>query len=365
MRGNDGMKRWQWTLALTAVLTLLVSGCGPKSAEDVVADLGKRVEKMESYKGAGKMTLLTGEQPIEYSVEVWYKKPHFYRVSLTNAQKDIQQIVLRNDEGVFVLTPHLKKSFRFQSGWPQNQGQVYLMQTLAQSITDDQQRKFAPEKDAFTFEVAANYQNSSLARQKIRLSKGYAPQSVEVYDQSANKLVQMTFDTFEYDVSFDDRSFQMQENMMGWLHPELSGDQSMNDQSAQSSSTPTLQQQAEALPDQVSNEPFGVIEPTYAPEGVNKHGMQEFQMGEHRAVMLRYSGTYHYTLTETRPETRTVTAQQGRLVDLGHTLGVMLGEEQRTLTWTDEGVEYRLTTAELPEAEMIKVAQSVFGQIGK
>ena len=32
-------------------------------------------------------------------------------------QKDQSQIILRNEEGVFVLTPALNKSFRFQSDW--------------------------------------------------------------------------------------------------------------------------------------------------------------------------------------------------------------------------------------------------------
>ena len=39
-------------------------------------------------------------------------------------------IILRNSEGIYVLTPSLNKSFKFQSEWPYNSSQTYLLQTL-------------------------------------------------------------------------------------------------------------------------------------------------------------------------------------------------------------------------------------------
>lgn len=56
------------------------------------------------------MTMQTSSTPMEYDVEVWYEKPTNYRVALTSKQRGITQIILRNNEGVFVLTPHLKKA---------------------------------------------------------------------------------------------------------------------------------------------------------------------------------------------------------------------------------------------------------------
>ncbi len=375
MRGNGKMRRWPFVLVVALVTAVLLSGCGPKSVDDVMSDLSKRMEKMDSYKGNGKMTLMTGEKPLEYLVEVWYKQPNYYRIMLKNDEKNVTQIVLRNDEGVFVLTPHLNKTFRFQSNWPENQGQVYLMQTLVQSINDDQQRKFTDQKDSFIFDVAANYQNSMLARQKIQFLKdSYAPKTIEVFDKSSVKLVQMDFNTFEYDFKFDDRAFVTQKNMTGWLHPTLSSEDELHEKMADNT-TPTLAEtvgkevngtSVPAKPQpQPQSQSFGVIEPGYLPKGVVKRDMQEFQLGEHKAVMLRYSGDYHFTLTESQPQTTTVSALNGQLVDLGHTFAVLLGEEQKTLTWTEEGVEFKLTTANLAHDEMVKVAQSVMGQVGK
>ena len=80
------------------------------------------------------MTIETGNDPQEYQVEIWYKKPELYRVYLENPKKDQSQVILRNGNGVFVLTPSLNKSFRFHSDWPNNSSQVYLFESLVKDI---------------------------------------------------------------------------------------------------------------------------------------------------------------------------------------------------------------------------------------
>ncbi|UUZ90806.1 outer membrane lipoprotein carrier protein LolA [Paenibacillus sp. P25] len=213
------MRRLKWAVALLLCLTLVLSGCGlgKKDSGSVVKDLNGVVEKMQSYHGTGQMILRTGQEPQEYQVEVCYQAPAFYRIALTNDKKDITQIVLRNNDGVFVLTPHLNKSFRFQSDWPENQGQVYLYQSLVQSILKDNERQFTSDDKAYVFDVAGNYQNSSLARQKVWLNKKtYEPQKVEVSDANSNVVLVMNFDKFEFGTKFEKDYFDMRRNMTSW-----------------------------------------------------------------------------------------------------------------------------------------------------
>ncbi|HZG75114.1 MAG TPA: hypothetical protein VEZ72_04595 [Paenibacillus sp.] len=104
------MKRTKWiaALALMLAVAMLLAACGgAKDAAGVVSDIEKLSGKLESYHAEGTMVLNTGQEPQEYGVVVSYQKPEYYRIALTNEANDITQIVLRNDEGVFVLTPHL------------------------------------------------------------------------------------------------------------------------------------------------------------------------------------------------------------------------------------------------------------------
>ncbi|MEK3725838.1 outer membrane lipoprotein carrier protein LolA [Paenibacillus sp. FSL H8-0034] len=438
------MRRFTWVIALVVSLSLVLAGCGKKDAGAVVKDLDGVINKLDSYQGVGRMVLNTGQEPQEYQVEVWYQNPHYYRISLKNDKKDITQIVLRNDDGVFVLTPHLNKSFRFQSDWPENQGQVYLYQSLVQSIIMDKDRQFITDPNAYVFDVMANYQNGSLARQKIWLDKkNYSPKHVEVSDANANVMVIVDFSQFEFGKKFEKDSFDMQRNMTSWnlkslptaaaangtkaastgnnasagsgivssgavgssaavagtsdgsgkaagsttgaagqgttgaVSPGASSTASgtgtqantpgTNTNGTVSSTSPAgaAASTSTSAPAGAAQAQFGVIEPFYTPSGVKRQDMNEIKLGEEKAMMLRYSGKFNYTLVESRPQAQTVSALPGDIVDLGYTLAVITGGEKKMLTWTYDGVEFRLSTADLPMTEMIKVAQAVQGETGK
>lgn len=421
VRGDDLMRRITWVLAMMMSVMLLLAACGQKDASAVVKDLDHKMSKLQSYEGIGTMTLYSGQQPLEYQVEVRYQDPSYYRIQLTNTKKDIKQIVLRNDEGVFVLTPSLKKSFRFQSDWPDNQGQVYLYQTLIHSILQDNSRQFLTEGDSYVFEVAANYQTDALVKQKIWLDKGdYKPQQVQVTDSEARVVVEMKFTQFEFNKKFDKDAFDMQANMTASANIDPTplqedADEAVKDEKSktpskeeqdsedndkkdndkgskdtqgepdaatntkptdESTTEPTVGdelapgQDEEATQEAVTDDlgssagPFGIIKPSYDPEGVSLKDEQEVNSNNH-AVMLRYTGTYNYTIMESHQKDMEVGVVPGEYIDLGFTAGVLTGETQKTLTWMDEGIKYQIASADLPTEEMVKIAQSMVDQPGK
>jgi len=373
--------------AALVLLAAVLTGCGSKSAESVVKDLDKAMSKLESYRGSGKMVLHTGQQPLEYKVDVWYQKPHYYRIALTNAKRDVTQIVLRNDDGVFVLTPSLNKSFRFQSDWPENQGQVYLYQTLAKSILLDNSRQFAKQEDAYVFDVmASNYQNGSFARQKIWLDKdNFAPKHVEGTDASGNLMVEVDFDTFEFGAKFDKSAFDTEQNLsQGAGTTDAGKDGQAAEQPSGTGEAPASEEPA-ATEEPASDEPGAegedeapaaedepttaapseqqqqlvVLEPEVLPEGVVLKDVSEVRLGDKTGVMLRYTGTYDFTILETIQDAREAIAQEGIVLDLGFTVGHLSGYDVRTLAWSYDGVEFRLTSATLPDDEMVRIAQSM------
>jgi outer membrane lipoprotein-sorting protein len=260
------MRRITWIIALVVGVTVVLTGCGKKDAGSVVSDLDQLVGKMDSYQASGTMTLQTGQEPQDYQVEVWYKSKNYYRIALVNEKKDISQIVLRNDEGVFVLTPHLNKSFRFKSDWPENQGQVYLYQSLVQSIIADKARQFTVDNGAYVFDVTANYQNASnLSRQRIWLNKkNYAPQHVEVSDANANVKVIVDFKQFEFGKKFDKDSFDMKRNMTAWNM----NNSPANEQKVKENVDATNLDATAPAPDQSSS---GTVDPTAMDKTGGRH----------------------------------------------------------------------------------------------
>src|SRR3954454_18681627 len=166
------MKKKIFMLALGLMVVLVLSACGEKTQDDVVKALNGKLEDLGGYKAKAQMTLQMGTDPHTYDVEIWHKRPDFYRVDLKNAQKDQNQMILRNEEGVFVLTPALNKSFRFQSDWPQNSSQAYLFESLVKDIANDPEAKFNVVEDKYVFETKTNYQNNKmLPTQEITFNK--------------------------------------------------------------------------------------------------------------------------------------------------------------------------------------------------
>ncbi|MDR0269888.1 DUF4367 domain-containing protein [Paenibacillus sp.] len=367
------MRRMSWVIAMILCLTVIFTACGgKKDAASVVKGLNNVADTLQSkegsYKGLGKMTLFTGEKPQEYNIEVWYQNPSYYRISLTNAQRDVTQIVLRNDDGVFVLTPSLNKSFRFKSDWPENQGQVYLYQTLVQGILTDNTRQFAEDKDSYVFDVAANYHSQSLVRQKIWLSKdNYAPKQVQVSDAEAHVMVEVKFSDFKFDTKFEKDSFDMKRNMTAIDDPTL-GSIAQVDENGNSISADDQQtdENTAAAPKELGD--FGTITPVYFPDGVENKDVNKMENSANHTVILRYDGTYQYTIIESRSQDKMVNAlAAGDLIDLGFTSGLLIGDDnQKTLTWmNDEGIEFSITSNNLPVDEMKNIAVSLQEQSGK
>lgn len=333
-----------WFLLLAGLLVVLaLSACGSKTQEDVVKDLDKKLEDVKGYKAEAKMTLQMGTDPQTYEIEVWHKDPDFYRVNLKNAQKEQSQMILRNNDGVFVLTPALNKSFRFQSDWPQNSSQAYLYESLVKDIMEDKEAKFSATKDHYLFETKTRYQNNQmLPVQEIKLKKSdLSPVSVKVMDPDKNALVTVEFSNVKFNASFDKKDFDMQKNMTG------------------------AQLEVPVMAE-VEDQEFTVKYPQMDMADVKLVDEQEMKTEDGKRVVLTYDGEKSFTLVQEKaavmPTSSVVTSVKGEPVDLGFTIGAL---SDNTISWTYQGVDYMIASNDLSSEEMSDIARSVQGEMVK
>ena len=114
---------------LVLISCILLVGCGKKES-DVVADVETTINGLNNYHLVGDLTIANNEDKYNYTVDVTYLKGDYYRVSLVNKENSHEQIILKNEEGVYVVTPSLNKSFKFQSEWPTNSSQSYILVSI-------------------------------------------------------------------------------------------------------------------------------------------------------------------------------------------------------------------------------------------
>ncbi|MBB5325999.1 outer membrane lipoprotein-sorting protein [Anoxybacillus tepidamans] len=325
---------------LGIVLLFVLAGCGTKSQGDVIKALDEKMNEISSYQAKAKLTLKTGSEPQVYDVEIWYKEPSYYRVSLKNAEKDQNQMILRNDEGVFVITPALNKSFRFQSDWPKNSSQAYLYESLVKDILSDKNARFKATKDHYVFETKTNYPNSKIIpKQEITLrKKDLSPVSVKVMDTDMNALLTVQFSEIEFNKKFDQDAFDTTKNMTG-ARLEV----------------PTMAK--------AGGEAIEVMYPINLPEGVEQMDEKEVATDNGKRIIMTFGGQKSFTLIQEKarilPATSTAVLVNGEPVDLGFAVGALT---DRSLTWTYKGVEFMIASNDLTREEMVTIARSVQGK---
>ena len=80
----------------------LLIGCGVYSQDDVIKDLEKKVKETKSYYLEGNLEILNNEDTYTYDIKVSYQAKDNYKVELVNTTNNHEQVILRNDDGVYV-----------------------------------------------------------------------------------------------------------------------------------------------------------------------------------------------------------------------------------------------------------------------
>ncbi|GGJ90845.1 sporulation protein YdcC [Lentibacillus kapialis] len=335
MRKMFGM----WVVIVFGLIFAL-SACGEQSQEDVVKKLESNLESMNGYKAKAEMTMNTGQESQKYKIDIWHKKKDLYRVELSNDQDDKgSQIILKNKDGVFVLSPALNKSFKFQKEWPENGSQPYLYQSLVNDILKDKEAKFEVGEKYYVFETETNYQsNNNLPFQKVYFDKkSYTPVMVEVLDKDRNALVQVNFSEFDTDPTFEDDDFAREKYMKEESSEETASGDGKTDA-------------------------FSVVYPqNMAGSELVEESQVETENGER--VIMTFAGEKKFTLVQEKQEVvPTMSSPQmvdGEIVNLGHAIGAL---SDNTIEWFSNGKNFVLASEELTRDELIEVAQSVKGK---
>ncbi|KEO81005.1 outer membrane lipoprotein-sorting protein [Tumebacillus flagellatus] len=330
-------KPWYLVFLSLLILSLTLVGCGKQNQETVLKDLTNVKQNLQSYESKATMTVTANNSQQKYYIETWYQAPHYYRIALGNDPSQITQVIVRNDDGIFVVSPQLKKSFRFKGDWAENQGHVYLYHAALDRILTAQDKKFATGDGNVSFSMKMEPENPLVSTQRVTLKdNGYEPKQIALLDKDDKSIVSVDFTSFKTGVEFKKDAFTPESAMA----------------MAQSGTQPVM----------AGAKDFGVIEPRYVPEGAKLLEPQETQS----SVMLRYSGNDPFTIIESRPAAKDSNLHTGEIVDLWGTAAVMTGAEgeTRTMQWFQDGVEFSLT-GKMATDDMVRVAQSMLKADGK
>lgn len=309
--------------------SFFIIGCS-KGSKDVLNSIKKGIDALNTYTINGELNLHQGENTYTYDVTVDFKQKDHYRVSLVNKVNNHEQIILRNNDGVYVLTPSLNKSFKFQSDWPYNNSQIYILERIINDIKSDEERIYETKDNMHIYTTKVNYStNVELVKQKVYFDKKYQLKKVEVYDNKDAIMMDFSVSDFETNNRLDDDIFELDSNM---------------DLSETSNVSKTIED---------------IIYPMYLPSNTYLASQDKISTNNGERVILTFGGDTSFTIIEETVavskdiDTNVVYGEPDIIID---TVGSI---NEYSINWVSNGIEYSLVSDNLDKKEMINVAKSI------
>ncbi len=334
-------------MILSLTTCFFLAGCGKSSEEKIIEQLQEKINDANSYHITGELEIINNEDSFLYNVETSYKEDDYFKVNLTNQTNNHQQIILKNEDGVYVLTPSLNKSFKFQSDWPYNNSQIYLLQTLAKDIENDDGKTIKETDNGYVITTKTNYSNNkNLTSQNIYMDKDLNITQIDVLNEEGLVEMKMKFSNIDYKPTFDDSYFSLEDNM--------------------NVATETPDEQQSEQPEENTEEQAestGLIEdilfPMYIPLNTQLTSQDKISTENGERVILTFDGDESFMLIQehaTYNDEMVITPVSGEPVLFGGTIAVVA---DGSVNWNSNGMEYHLMSASLTETELVDIASSI------
>lgn len=367
-------------LSITLCLIFL-TGCSKYTEKSLVKDLNNKINKISGYHIDGDMTIYSGDNKYEYKVQSSYESSN-YRVSLMNKSNNHEQIILKNSEGVYVLTPSLNKSFKFQSDWPKNNSQVYLLQSVLNDINKDKNVKLETKGNEYILSTKISYSsNKNLNNQKIYMNKKLDFKKIEVFDKTGNLQIKMKFNGIDTKASFNNKYFSTSENMKSAKLNESDSDldsssadlDSNNKEESIDSKEENELNENNTQTDENNNEDSNVkdetdestssldetIYPMFLPDGTYLSTEETVSKEEGERTILTFAGDTPFILVEEVAtaskdfETIPVYGEPTILLDC---IGAL---SNNSANFISNGIEYYISGENLSQEDIINVVESI------
>lgn len=361
-----------------------ISGCGKTSESDVIKDLTKKINDSKAYYVEGTLEIVNNEDVYTYNVNVSYKEKDNYKVSLVNTVNNHEQIILRNSDGVYVVTPRINKSFKFQSDWPYNNSQVYLLGPLLDDITNDANRTFEKVNDGSKIIVAANYPNNSkLVKQEILLDKSNNIKKVTVFDNNGTAQITMKFNKIDLNSKFNDNYFDLkqiidikEDNTDNTTNRENNSDENKNttdnkveDNSTTENNNTNVNENKNTNENKNENKKSSetkqtssiedVIYPMYIPANTYLSNKEKVSKDDGERLILTFDGDNPFMLIEetvTYEKEHLIVPTYGELEVMASTVAIV---NDNSVNWIDNNIEYYVVSDKLSKSELLDIARSI------
>ena len=293
--------------------------------------LQQTLGSLNSYLLEGVMEVAEGEDTKSYDVSVKYLKQDdqdYFRVAMKDSGMNQEQEIIRNAEGVFVVTPTLNQIFKFQGNWPSNSLKPYLLQSMRE-IAADESAQIEQTEEGYQISAGVTYPNNrNFTQQEMVFSDDLKIKSVQIFDDDHVLQMKMLFSKVDYEPGLTAEDFQVPQQL-----------------EKETAAEPITDEDLPLMP----METFGAVLSNSSV--VENDGKVQY--------VLEYTGEKNFTIVEEVAESEETTQtiiMSGSLVDGLNMVGRYDGNH---MTSVINSVRYTIYSDALSEEEMSAVLQSM------
>jgi len=318
-------------LFILLISILLLTGCAKNSEEKLIKSFKDDINSSKSYTLKGSLEILNDEDTFNYLVEVSYKKKDMYKVKLVNTTNNHEQVILKNNDGVYVITPNLNKSFKFQSEWPNNSSQAYILSSILSDLEKTENKNYMQEGDYLTINTDVTYPNNpDLTYQKLFFDKDYNLKKNEVYNSDNKIRIRLVISSIDYKANLDDDHFKVEEST-----------------------------DSSCCSEQSSNVLDEIIYPLYIPSDTYLKTKETISTDTGNRSILTFGGNKEFVLIEepSKPSLEFETIPiYGDPIMMNGVVGALSGN---SLYFSKDNIDYYLAGNDMSSQELISVASSI------
>ena len=243
-----------------------------------------------------------------------------------------EQIIIKNENGVYVMTPSLNQVYEFKGDWPLNSPKPYIYQ----SMLDLKENEYELKKmdDGYIITSKPNFDNKiQWMTQEVKFDKEYKPEYLNIYDSKNNLSLNIVVSKLEINKDFPDDYFNVD----------------LNIQESRTNSSYTNAVTEEELP----------FLPVNSEVESNLKESSTYEINGSTYYILTYEGSKSFTMVQRLLEDNEQVVSNnidGKLVDLINGWGIY---HDGILTYCYNSVEYNIYSEVLTLDEMIELANGV------
>lgn len=286
-----------------------------------------------------------------------------------------------------MITPSLNKSFKFQSEWPENSSQAYILASILSDINNDSNKTIEEVDGSYVVKSVVNYPNNpDLTYQKTTMDKDGNLKKNEIYNNKDELKMKVTFTSINYKASLKEDDFLLEEYITNDTENNTETKEENNTENKKETNE-TEEQKKEnqteekketdcegdackqeetdngACEGDACTEETGSIEnilyPLYVPSNTYLSSSDKVDTDVGDRIILTFAGDKNFVLVEeaaTVAEEFEIIPVYGDPLIVNDTIGAL---GANSLSWTKDNISYYLTGTDLSTEELLTIGESI------